>query len=432
MTVAGYQYYLWNIGCQMNQADARRVAEELEARGYAPTSEPQQANLLILNTCVVRQSAQDRVEGRLSSLRPLREGRADRGLLVMGCYVGDIDTLTQSYPYVDAFLRPSDLEGLADWLDRWEIEHRWGLAGGEVNTALAVAEMVPVSYGCDHACTYCIVTLRRGAQRSRPVAEIVADVRALVARGAREVTLLGQNVDAYGLDKGGGADLADVLQAVHEIPDLWRIRFLTSHPREMSQRIIDTVAALPRVCPSWELAVQSGDNEVLRRMARGYTIERFIDLVRRIRAATPEGSVNTDIIVGFPGETVEQFERTYRLLEETRFDLVHIAAYSPRPGTISAEWADDVPAEEKERRRLALEALQEGIAAELNAPLLGREVEVLVDGQQRGRWRGRTRTNKLVFFQHDADWLGRMAMVRLTWTGAWSMIGEVVGPASGY
>jgi len=432
MAAAARRFYLWNIGCQMNQADARRVAEELEARGYAPTGEPQQADLLILNTCVVRQSAEDRVTGRLSSLRPLREGQAERGLVVMGCYVGDIEALAQSYPYVDAFLRPSDLDGLADWLDRWEIEHRWGLAGGEVGMAAAVAEMVPVSYGCDHACTYCIVALRRGRQRSRAVAEIVRDVQALVARGAREVTLLGQNVDAYGLDNGGNADLADVLHAVHELSGLWRIRFLTSHPREMSQRIIDTVAELPRVCPSWELAVQSGDNEVLRRMARGYTVERFNDLVQRIRAATPDGSINTDIIVGFPGETTAQFERTYRLLEETRFDLVHIAAYSPRPGTVSAEWADDVPAEEKERRRLALETLQEQIAAEINAPLLGREIEVLVDGQQRGRWRGRTRTNKLVFFQHDADWLGKMALVRLTWTGAWSMIGEVVGPAPGY
>ena len=262
---------------------------------------------------------------------------------------------------------------------------------------------------------------------SRPIDEVVADVQALVARGAREVTLLGQNVDAYGLDLADGTDLAAVLRAVHAIEGLARIRFLTSHPREMTQALIDTVAALPRVCPSWELAVQSGDDEVLRRMGRGYTVERFRDLVQRIRAATPDGSINTDIIVGFPGESEAQFENTLRLVRETRFDLVHIAAYSPRPGTVAATWPDDVSPDVKERRRLKLEMLQEQIAGEINAQLLGQTIEVLVDGQQRGRWRGRTRTNKLVFFEADEDWLGRMALVRLEWTGPWSMRGQVVG-----
>lgn len=426
------RYYLWNIGCQMNQADARRVAEELESRGYAATTTPERADLLLLNTCVVRQSAQDKVQGRLSSLRPLKEGSRERALAVMGCFVGDIEALRRDYSYVDAFFRPSDLEGLAAWLDRWEVEHRWGLVGGEPSTAPQVAEMVPVSYGCDHRCTYCIVALRRGAQRSRSIDEIVGDVEALVARGAREVTLLGQNVDAYGLDLDNGASLAAVLRAVHAVDGLWRVRFLTSHPREMSPELIDTVAELPRVCPSWELAVQSGDDDVLRRMARGYTVARFNDLVQRIRVATPDGSINTDVIVGFPGESEAQFENSMRLVRETRFDLVHIAAYSPRPGTVSATWPDDVPPDEKERRRLAIEALQEQIAGEINSQLLGQTVEVLVDGRQRGRWRGRTRTNKLVFFASDDDWLGRMALVRLEWTGPWSMLGQVLGPAPGY
>lgn len=432
MTSTPRRYYLWNIGCQMNQADARRVAEELETRGYTPTPQPERADVLVLNTCVVRQSAEDRVTGRLSSLRPLKEQRAQCALLVMGCFVGDVAALQREYPYVDAFLRPSDVTGLADWLDRWEVEHRWGLSGGELLTAPAVTELVPVSYGCDHHCTYCIVSVRRGPQRSRPVDEIVADVARLVARGAREVTLLGQNVDAYGADLGNGSTLADVLRAVHEIDGLWRIRFLTSHPREMSPAIIDTVAALPKVCPSWELAVQSGDDEVLRRMGRGYTVARFCELVERIRAATPDGGINTDIIVGFPGESETQFEHTVRLIQELRFDLVHIASYSPRPGTVSASWEDDVPPEEKERRRVLLETLQEKIAGERNAALVGQQVEVLVDGRDRDRWRGRTRTNKLVYFHADGDWLGRMADVRLTWAGPWSMIGELERPTAGY
>ncbi|NLG26614.1 MAG: radical SAM protein, partial [Chloroflexi bacterium] len=243
----------------------------------------------------------------------------------------------------------------------------------------------------------------------------------------------------YGEDLPAPApDLADLLRATHDVPGLLRLRFLTSHPREMSQRIIDAVAELPRVCPCWELAVQSGDDDVLRRMARGYAVERFLDLVGRIRRATPDGALNTDIIVGFPGESEAQFEHTLALVEQVRFDVVHVAAYSPRPGTVAATWPDDVPPEEKERRRVAIEQAQERIAGEINAGLLGQEIEVLVEGKHRGtggsgeRWRGRTRTNKLVFVeaQHTAaehaELVGRLVRVRITWTGPWSMLGEFV------
>lgn len=281
-----------------------------------------------------------------------------------------------------------------------------------------------ISYGCDRHCTYCIVTLRRGPQRSRPISQIVDRVGRLLRRGTREIILLGQNVDSYGCDLPGHPDLADVLVAIHEFEDLWRIRFLTSHPRDMTQRIIDTVAALPKVCECWELPVQSGDDAVLRRMARGYTLSRFRNLVQRIRRATPTCAVNTDVIVGFPGETREQFENTLCLVREMRFDVVHVAAYSPRPGTPAARWDDDVAPEEKERRRALIERAQTEIAGEINAAFLGRRVEVLVDGQQRGRWRGRARGNKLVFFESQENWLGRMAHLRIIWAGPWSMIGE--------
>jgi tRNA-2-methylthio-N6-dimethylallyladenosine synthase len=194
----------------------------------------------------------------------------------------------------------------------------------------------------------------------------------------------------------------------------------------MTQRIVDAVAAYPKVCPCWELAVQSGDDEILRRMGRGYTVETFRDLVRRIRQATPDCAINTDVIVGFPGETRGQFENTLRLVEEMRFDMVHVAAYSPRPGTPASALGDDVPPTEKERRRTRIEEVQEQIAGETNASFLDQDVEILVDGKQRGRWRGRTRTHKLVFFESDKDWLSHMARVHVTWTGAWSMVGEVV------
>ncbi len=419
------RYYLWNIGCQMNQADARRIAEALDARGLAPSRTPEQADLMILNTCVVRQSAEDRVVGRLASLQPLaRDEERQRSLVVMGCFVDDLVDLRQRYPYVDAFFRPSDLSGVLGFVDKWMAEEAPVVTA--VQAPVQVNEMVPISYGCDHHCTYCIVTNRRGPQNSRPLTHIVTEANDLVSRGAKEITLLGQNVDAYGSDLAQGVDLADVLAAVHDIPGLERLRFLTSHPREMSQRIIDVAASLPRVCPSWELPVQSGDDAVLRRMARGYTVAHYRDLVARIRLAMPGAAINTDVIVGFCGETEAEFENTVELVRELRFDQVHLASYSVRQGTAAARWPDDVPEEEKERRRLIVERLQTEIATEINAGLFGETVEVLVETRQRGRWRGRTRTNKLVFFEHPGDWRGRLAQVRLTWTGPWSMIGTVV------
>lgn len=432
-------YYLWNIGCQMNRADARRVAEALEKLGYRPTRQPEQAGVVVLNTCVVRQNAEEKVLGRLNALRALKRAPATRGrdctplLLVMGCFVDDPDTLALRYPFVDAFFRPSDVAGVAAFVEQHDAQLL--AAGGQLAPSptdrlgegqhIEVAELVPISYGCDHRCTYCIVVLRRGPQRSRPIAEIAADVERLVARGAREITLLGQNVDAYGRDLPDRPDLADILHAVHDIEGLWRIRFLTSHPKDMTQRIIETAAALPKVCECWELPVQSGDDEVLRRMGRGYHVAHFLDLVQRIRRATPQCAINTDVIVGFPGETEAQFERTVQLVRETRFDMVHVAAYSPRAGTVAAGWQDNVPADEKERRRALIEELQAEIVGQINAGLLGQEVEVLVDGKHRGRWRGRTRTNKLVFFESDEPWLGRLATVRITWAGPWSLLGQV-------
>ncbi|MCD6520156.1 MAG: tRNA (N6-isopentenyl adenosine(37)-C2)-methylthiotransferase MiaB [Anaerolineae bacterium] len=416
-------YYLWNIGCQMNRADAWRVAEGLEKRGLLPTRDPSQADILVLNTCVVRQSAENKVIGRLSSLRSLKRSPQRRLLLVMGCFVDDPHALRESYPFVDAFFKPSDIAGVLAAADQWLSEQR---EQTQPITPVPVSALVPISYGCDRHCTYCIVTLRRGPQQSRPLEEIVAEVQELVQRGAREITLLGQNVDAYGTDLPNHPDLADILYAIHDIKDLWRIRFLTSHPKDMTQRIIQAVAELPKVCECWELPVQSGDDVVLRRMARGYTVAHFRKLVQRIRQATPQCAINTDIIVGFPGETITQFKNTLRLLEEIRFDVVHVAAYSVRPGTPAARWEDDVPPEEKERRRSLVEELQTQIASEINAKLLGQEVEILVDGKQRGRWRGRTRTNKLVFFESAENWLGRLARVRITWTGPWSMLGEPI------
>jgi tRNA-2-methylthio-N6-dimethylallyladenosine synthase len=266
------------------------------------------------------------------------------------------------------------------------------------------------------------------------VAEIVAEVEALAQRGAREVTLLGQNVDSYGRDLptnstigGRPPDLADLLCAVHRVKGLLRVRFLTSHPADMSDRLIRTAARLPKVCEHMEVPVQSGDDVILRRMGRGYTVAQYRDLVDRIRRAMPGVGLATDVIVGFPGETEAQFEATYRLLQELRFDTVHVAAYSPRPGTAAARLPDDVPSHEKERRRQAVDKLQEQIVGAINAELLGQTVEVLVEERHRGKWRGRTRTNKLVFLDvADRDWTGQLAHVRIIRSGPWSMQGQVL------
>lgn len=430
------KYYLWTIGCQMNMADSRRAAEELEKLGFRKAGQPEAADLVVLNTCVVRQSAEDKVLGRLTSLAGLKRRRPEMTLALMGCFVHEIPSLQHRYPWVDAFILPSDVPALVD-LARQKADGRMPEGRQPDLSRAPVSVGVPISFGCDHLCTYCIVRLRRGRESSRPVDEVVAEVRDLAARGVREVTLLGQNVDSYGHDLDGGGlgrppDLADLLEAVHAVPGLARIRFLTSHPADMAQRLVETAARLPLVCEYMELPVQAGDDAVLRRMGRGYTVAEYRDLVARIRAAMPGVGLATDVIVGFPGETADQFEATYRLLEEIRFDMVHVAAYSPRPGTPSARLADDVPAREKDRRRKAVDDLQERIVAEINAGLVGQTVEVLVEERHRAKWRGRTRTNKLVFFDvGPQDRTGQLVPVRITQAGAWSMQAEPVDGSGG-
>jgi tRNA-2-methylthio-N6-dimethylallyladenosine synthase len=434
-------YYLWTIGCQMNFADSRQAAEELDELGFRQTDRPKDADLILLNTCVVRQNAEDKVLGRLTSLQGLKRRRPELKLALMGCFVHEVPALQQRYPWVDAFIKPSDVAAVVD-LAR---QQATGANRPDTEDPILDSQVppisvgVPISQGCDHLCTYCIVRLRRGPEISRPVEEIVAEVQGLAARGVKEITLLGQNVDSYGHDLAGvdrlaakgdwRPDLADLLEAVHQVKGLARIRFLTSHPADMTDHLIETAARLPNVCEHMEVPVQAGDDTILRRMGRGYTVSEFRDLVERIRRVTPGVALATDVIVGFPGESEIQFEATCQLLEDLRFDMVHVAAYSPRPGTPAEHLPDDVPADEKQRRRKAIDDLQERIVGEINALLLGQTVEVLVEERYKSKWRGRTRTNKLVFFDvSDQDWTGQLARVRIVRTGPWSMQGEVMKP----
>jgi tRNA-2-methylthio-N6-dimethylallyladenosine synthase len=255
--------------------------------------------------------------------------------------------------------------------------------------------------------------------------DIVCEVGSLAERGTKEVTLLGQNVDSYGHDLPDKPTLADLLAELNRIDGLARIRFLTSHPKDMSDSLIQSMAQLDKVCEHVSLPLQAGDDDILKAMRRGYTVAQYKSLVERMRRAIPHIALSTDVIVGFPGESQRQFQKTYDVLRELRFDTVHIAAYSPRTGTIAArQLADDVSLAEKIRRRQMLEGLQEGIAAEINAGLLDRTVEVLVEGRKGGRWWGRTRTDKLVFFEDEADRFGRLVDVEIKHTGHVSAAGK--------
>jgi len=421
----------------MNVADSQRVASALEHLGYQATLGAEEADVIVLNTCVVRQSAEDKAYGRLASLRPLKNQHPDLVINLMGCLVGvkGYDRLRKRFPYVDVFSPPSDPGPLVAYLtqdesrqiEQAETESRFAMMDGDLllpahERGKLVSAHVPVVLGCSHACTFCIIPYRRGVERSRHVGDIVSEVRSLVSQGVKEVTLLGQIVDRYGKDISDGPDLTALLRIVHEIDGLERIRFLTSHPNWMTDELLDAVAELPKIMPHIEVPVQAGDDDVLRDMKRGYTSADYRRLVAKIRERIPGVSIATDIIVGFPGETDSQFQRTADLLEELELDVAHLARYSPRPGTVAERrQADDVPDEEKWRRFRLLEEQQEAIVSEINARLLGEQVEVLFEEKVRGRWRGRTPTNKLVFLESDKDLRGQVRPVVVTWTGPWSM-----------
>lgn len=442
------QYHIWTLGCQMNTADSQLLASELERLGYSAATDPDAADILVVNTCVVRQQAEDKAFGRLALLNELKREQPDKVIGVMGCLVGVRDPLTlrKRLPYVDVFMPPSEpgamVEFLRSRMDEAEVldlearerEQRDLIQDGDLilpahEQGSLISAHVPVVYGCSHACTFCIIPFRRGVERSRSVGEIVAHVRSLARQGVKEVTLLGQIVDRYGKDIPDGPDLADLLRIVHQTAEetgVERIRFLTSHPNWMTDKLLDTVAELPRVMPHIEVPVQAGDDDVLERMKRGYTVEQYRRLIERIRSRIPGVAIHTDIIVGFSGETDAQFQRTYDLLADLELDKVHLARYSPRPHTVSARrMEDDVPEEEKKRRHEMIDELQSRVVAKINSQFLGQTLPVLVEDEHKGKWRGRTPQDKIVFFEDDGDWRGKIAQVEITWTGPWSMQGRL-------
>ncbi len=408
-------YHIWTIGCQMNKAESARLEGLFERQGYVPAASPEEADLVVLNSCVVRQSAEDRVNNKLDALRVLKKARPELVLAVTGCLVdSNTDELKERFPFVDSFFKPGEMP---PW---------YGEKSLPVRQQPGVSVYVPIIEGCNNFCSYCIVPYRRGRERSRPPEDIICEVAELARRGTKEVVLLGQNVDSYGNDLPQQPDLADLLAALDRIESLARLRFLTNHPKDMGLKLIEAIARLDKVCKHLNLPCQAGDDAVLAAMRRGYSRDHYRELVGRIRDRIPGVALSTDIIVGFPGEGETQFEKTIDLLTEIKFDTVHVAAYSPRPGTLAARHLkDDVPAAEKKRRLDSIEQLQTRIAADINARLLHQSVEVLVEGRKQGKWYGRTGSDKLVFFTAPGSLTGSRLNIIIEHTSPWSLQGRI-------
>ena len=411
----------------MNSADSDRLGAALEQMGVQPVDKPADADVIVLNSCVVRQGAEDRVVNNLALMAPLKKDQPQRIVALMGCMVGPkSDDLARRFPYVDVFMRPQQFEPLLELVGErlgvdWE-----GCVGPLTPNRPDVTCHVPIIHGCDLMCTFCIIPYRRGRQVSRPIPEVALEVETLASRGVKEVTLLGQTVDAYGHDLPDQPNLAHLFARLNEIEGIERIRFLTSHPKFMTQEIIQAVADVPKVCEHINLPVQAGDDGILDEMHRQYSRAEYVDLVGRIRETMPKVALNTDIIVGFPGETEEQFQQTLDLLSELKLDKVHCAAYSTRPGTIASRTMDDaIPEEEKTSRRQRVDRLQEGIQTEINARLVGSYEEILVEGRRRGKWQGRTRSHKLVFFEDEAYHQGELVTVKIERSSPWSLQGSL-------
>jgi tRNA-2-methylthio-N6-dimethylallyladenosine synthase len=464
------RFHVWTLGCQMNHSDSEEMAGALAAAGCAEAPDLESADLIVINSCAIREAAEQKVIGRMGHLARLRAANPALRVVLTGCSVrsDNTHTLHRRYPQVDLFLRPDEEPelsarlGLAGPTAPGLLANRAAAVGEErVTRRSAISAWLPIIYGCDKTCTYCIVPFSRGPERSRPFDDVLAEARSLAAAGYREVTLLGQNVNSYGhdlpveerfadvrtgrhlgrrLELDGRPDMAALLRAVDElrtadgVPAIPRVRFVTSHPWDLSERLIAAMAECASVCEHLHLPVQSGDDAVLRRMGRQYTVESYLELVARLRAAVPGISLTTDVIVGFCGETEAQFEHTLDLLREVHFEQVFAAAFSPRPGTPAARLADDVPRAEKKRRLQALLELQEGIGLAANQRWLGRKTEVLVDQQRPAsshdggaapRLAGRNRHNKLVHFDGQPDLVGQLLDVRIEHAGPYALTGSL-------
>ena len=433
------RYKILVYGCQMNVADAERMEGQLQAAGYVRTEETADANVILINTCCVRETAEDKVYGKIGEIKKVKERHPQLIFGITGCMAQkEGDNLMRRAPHIDFVLGTGKVQELTRIIAEIAAEHTSvvdvALSDSEIAENLLVARggkfsaWVPIMYGCNNFCTYCIVPYVRGRERSRAPEEVVAEVQRAVSEGYREVTLLGQNVNSYGKDHKA-ADFADLLRMVDEVEGIRRVRFMTSHPKDIGDKLIDTIKNGTHICEHIHLPVQYGSSRILKAMNRGYTVERYRERAQRVREALPSASLTTDLIVGFPGETDEDFAEMLSFLREMRYDSAYTFLYSKRSGTPAATMAEQVPDDVKHARLNALMEEQNAISREINEALLGRTLEVMVEGASKNDaavWSGRTRTNKIVLFPHGAEQEGDFVQVRVTQPQTWVLKGEVV------
>ncbi|MDI3299069.1 MAG: tRNA (N6-isopentenyl adenosine(37)-C2)-methylthiotransferase MiaB [Bacillota bacterium] len=439
------RYYIRTWGCQMNERDSEVLAGQLEAMGYEPAERPEEADVVLLNTCTIRDNADQKQLGELGRLKPLKTANPRMLLGVAGCMAQvpeAVERIRRQAPFVDLVFGTHNLHKLPELIEKARrsdemVVDVWQYAQGvqehlPSRRSGGVRAWVNIIYGCDKYCTYCIVPYTRGRERSRRPEEILAEIRALVAQGYREITLLGQNVNSYGHDLPERYDFADLLRDVDRLPGIGWVRYMTSHPRDFTPRLIETLAETEHVCEHVHLPVQSGSDAVLKRMNRKYTVAQYLETVDRIRERIPGATLTTDIIVGFPGESEEDFEATLELVRRVRYDNAFTFVYSPRAGTVATRWLADDPTTEEEKHR-RLERLNEvvyAIAREKNEALVGREFEVLVEGPSRkdpSVFTARTRGNKLVLVPGERVRAGEWARVRITRAHTWTLEAEPTG-----
>ena len=434
--------YIKTFGCQMNEYDSDRMVDVLAAEGIEKTDSPEDADVILFNTCSVREKAQEKVFHDLGRVRLLKQAKPDLVIGVGGCVASqEGEAIVRRAPYVDLVFGPQTLHRLPQLIRERRISGRpqVDVSFPEIEKfdALPPARVeggsafVSVMEGCSKFCTYCIVPYTRGEEISRPLDGVLAEIAGLAAQGVLEVTLLGQNVNAYRglMDDGEAADFAFLLECVHDIPGIERVRYTTSHPREMTQRLFDAYAHLPKLVSHLHLPVQSGSDRVLAAMKRGYTVLEYKSIVRKLRAARPDISLSTDFIVGFPGETEADFEATLRLIEEVGFDASFSFIYSPRPGTPAAELADDTPQDVKARRLKRLQKRIEAQAQAISAAMVGTVQRILVEGVSKkdaSELAGRTDNNRIVNFAGQPRLAGRFVDVLITAALPHSLRGEIV------
>ncbi len=436
------KYIIETWGCQMNEHDSEVLAGMLADLGYKRTDDEMDADVMLLNTCCVREKAESKVLGRLGLLKKLKQNNPDVILGVCGCMMQQpamADRIKKRMPHMDLVFGTHNIHELPQMINEAKASRTTHIQvwpeQGEVKEGLPIKRthgikaFVNIMYGCNNFCTYCIVPYVRGRERSRLSKEILVEIKDLVNDGYREIMLLGQNVNSYGKDLQDEGDFADLLKAVNEIKGLDRIRFMTSHPRDFNLRLVNTLASCNKVCEHYHLPIQAGSSRILKKMNRGYTKEEYLELISQIKDRVPHASITTDIIVGFPGETEEDFDDTMEVISKVRFDGAYTFLYSSRPNTPAAKISEQVPQELKKKRFQKLLALQNSITEEINKQLIGQTLPVLFEGTSKNDdtvLMGRTRTNKIVHVSGHAELIGKIVDVNIQGAQMFSLSGKII------